>query len=90
MSNSRELRERLEAQARRRADLARACHRPMWLSDAEPGHGEDDGEGWRNVGRVLALLVIVACACLACQAWAWEDDLAAKRTRETVAQMEGK
>jgi hypothetical protein len=86
--NSRELRDRLESQARRRAALAQECHRPMWLSDAEPGHEDEEG-AWRNVARVIAaVIVLVALTGLACRAWGIEDDIAARRTRAVVAQME--
>jgi hypothetical protein len=91
-----EIHARLEEQARRRAALAQECHRPMWFSDAEPGYEPLRTDGaWRNVARAIALVgvgfvLVIAFTALACQAWAWEDDLAAKRTRETVAQMEGK
>jgi hypothetical protein len=90
---NREIWDRIEAEARRRAALAQECHRPMWLPDAELGHERtpEPSGAWRNVAWVIAAwIVLVALTGLACRAWGIEDDIAARRTRAVVAQMEGK
>ena len=83
----REIVDRLECEARRRAQQQAELHRPYWLDDSE-----DDGDGGPRMFAHVAIyagLVLVLIA-LGCRAWGLEDDITAQRTAETVAQMEGR
>jgi hypothetical protein len=93
MNNWRDFQALVDADRRAREAEWLHCHRPMWLSDAEPGREPkpEPSGAWRNVARVIAAgIVLVALTGLACRAWGIEDDIAARRTRAVVAQMEGR
>ena len=85
----REIVDRLECEAKRRAAMQAEIARP-WLCDAEPGINELPDGGPRMLAHALLLCaLVVVLVGLACRAWLVEERISERTYCQQLALVQG-